>query len=120
MSAISEPTIAIVGSTQAEYTGCCIAASSPLGPILGAWLYIGQLPPGNISVEIGTYKNTTSTDIWAELTPPILRPAEVLLLPAPMLRLPNNISPEDRIIIETPFDRLEINYGAEPTHHMVQ
>ena len=120
MLAVSEPTIAIVGSTEPEYAGCCIAANSPLGPILGAWLYIGQLPQGNISVEIGTYKSATSTNVWAELTPPALRPAEVFMLPAPMLRLPNNISPEDKIIIETPFDTLEINYGAEPIHPMVQ
>jgi hypothetical protein len=37
-----------------------------------------------------------------------------------MLRLPNNNSPGDKIIIETAFERLEIHYGAEPIHHVVQ
>ncbi|MDR0498341.1 MAG: hypothetical protein LBH03_01240 [Holophagales bacterium] len=120
LPAISEPTIAIVGSTEEKYAGCCIAANSPIGPIIGAWLYVGQLPQCDIFVEIGTYKNSTSTDIWADLTLPSLRPAEVFLLPAPMLRLPNNISPKDKITIETSFDRLEINYGSDPVHPTVQ
>jgi hypothetical protein len=78
------------------------------------------MPQGDITVEIGTYKNSTSTDIWAGLTPPQLRPAEVFLLPAPMLRLPNNILPRDKITIEAPFDRLEIYYGTDPVHPTVQ
>jgi len=123
LSAISEPTLAIVGSTEATYAGCCIAANSPLGPVLGAWLYIGQLRQddvGHISMEIADYKSVTPTDAWADLTPPALRPAEVFMLPAPMLRLPNNISPGDKIIIETAFERLEIHFGSEPIHHVVQ
>jgi hypothetical protein len=120
LPAISEPTIAIVGSNDGKYAGCCIAANSPIGSILGAWLYIGQLPQCGISIEIGAYKNSTPADLWSELTPPPLRAAEVLLLPAPMLRLPNNISPKDKIIIETPFDRLEISYGTDPVHPTVQ
>jgi|GEM_PF-368965 len=120
LPAISEPTIAIVGSNDGKYAGCCIAANSPLGPILGAWLYIGQLPQCGISIEIGAYKNSTPADIWADLEPPPLRAAEVFLLPAPILRLPNNISPKDKIIIETPFDRLEVKYGSDPVHPTLQ
>jgi len=123
LPAISEPTIAIVGyvgSIDEKCVGCCIAASSPIGPILGAWLYIGQLPQCSISIEIGAYKNSTPADIWADLTPPPLRTAEVFLLPAPILRLPNNISPKDKIIIETPFDRLEVRYGSDPVHPTLQ
>jgi hypothetical protein len=120
LPAISDPTIAIVGSTEDKYAGCCIAATSPMGPVLGAWLCIGQLETGDFSVEIGVNNYTTSTDIWADLIPPKLRPSEVFLLPPPMLRLPNNVSSEDKIIIETFFERLEINYEHEPVHPMLQ
>jgi hypothetical protein len=120
--AISDPTLAIVGTTETKYAGCCIAAISPLGPVLGAWLCIDQLPDiaDHISVEIGAFKTVTPMDIWTNLKPPPLRPAEVFMLPAPMLRLPNYIAPDERIVIETSFDRLEINYGDEPMHHVVQ
>jgi len=123
LPAISEPTIAIVGSTEERYAGCCIAANSPLGPVLGAWLYVGQLNQediGDISVEIGSYKSVTPTDAWADLIPPPLRPAEVFLLPPSMLRLPNNISSGDKVIIKTAFECLELYYGAEPLHYIVQ
>jgi hypothetical protein len=118
--AITEPTIAIVGSTQAKYVGCCIAANSPLGPVLGAWLYFAHLPEGHISIEIGNYKCSMPTDAWSDLRPPSLRPAEMMLLPPPKFRLPNSISPGEKIAIETCFERLELNYSAEPMHPMVQ
>ena len=120
VSAISEPTIAIVGSTGDDYIGYCIAANSPDGPVLGEWLCIGQLQPGDISIEIGANKYIASTEIWADLIPPKLNPAEVFFLPPPMLRLPNNATAADKIIIETSFERLEINYEPEPIHPMVQ
>jgi hypothetical protein len=120
LPAISEPTIAIVGSTEDQYAGFCIAAASPIGPVLGAWLCMGQLGAGDFSVEIGMNNYTSPTDIWADLILPKLRPAEVFLLPPPMLRLPNNVSSEDKIIIGTFFERLEINYEHEPVHPILQ
>jgi hypothetical protein len=120
LAAISEPTIAIVGSTEDNYAGFCIAATSPIGPGLGAWLCIGQLGGGDLSVEIGMNNYTAPTDIWSDLILPKLRPAEVFLLPPPMLRLPNNVSQEDKIIIGTFFERLEINYEHEPVHPILQ
>lgn len=120
LPAISDPTIAIVGSTDDKYAGYCIAANSPAGPVLGAWLCIGQLHTGEISVQIGASKNSASIEAWADLIPPELNPSEVFLLPPPMLRLPNIASPDDQITIETSFERLEITYGREPIHPVVQ
>jgi hypothetical protein len=120
LPAISEPTIAIVGSTQAKYVGCCIAAGSPLGPVLGAWLHVGELPEGEFSIRIGGFKRSMPTNAWSGLRPPRLRPAEVLLLPPPALRLPASISLNEKISIETCFELLELFYSAEPMHPMVQ
>jgi hypothetical protein len=120
LPAISEPTIAIVGSTDEKYAGFCIAANSPIYPILGAWLCIGQMYIDTISVQIGKNRFTATTEIWADLIPPRLKPAEVFFLPPPMLRLPNNVSHEDRITIETSFESLEICYEPEPLHPIVQ
>jgi hypothetical protein len=120
LPAISDPTIAIVGSTEEQYAGCCIAACSPIGPRLGAWLRVGQLQQEDISIEIGANRYTADTRMWEDLIPPRLNPAEVFFLPPPMLRLPNIVSPDDKIIIETSFERLEIGYETEPVHPMVQ
>ncbi|MCL1909225.1 MAG: hypothetical protein FWG12_07685 [Holophagaceae bacterium] len=120
LPAVSDPTMAIVGSTDDKYAGYCIAATSPIGPVLGAWLCIGQLQSGDITVKIGANENSASIDAWADLIPPKLNPSEVFLLPPPMLRLPPIAPPEGQIVIETSFERLEICYGAEPIHPVVQ
>jgi hypothetical protein len=119
LPALSGPTIAIVGGADGEAAGCCIAAESPLGPVLGAWLHAGPLPQGEMALEAGGHRSAAPLDAWADLAPPPLLPGEVFLLPAPKLRLPAP-APGAWVAIETPFDRLEVEYGPEPVHPVIQ
>ena len=120
LPAVAEPTIAVIGSAGAGHAGFCIAANSPVGPILGAWLCIGELEQGEFSVEIGKRKIKASTETWAGLVPPRLKPSEVLLLPPPLLRLPSNAPLAGKVVIRAPFDSLEVNFEPEPVHPTLQ
>jgi len=117
--ALSEPTVAIVGGAKGEVAGCCIAAESQSGPVLGTWLHIGPLPEGELAIETSGHRSAAPLDTWTGLVLPALMPGEVFLLPAPKLRLPRPV-PGARLVIQTPFDRLEIEYGPEPVHPVLQ
>jgi hypothetical protein len=119
LPAFSMPTLALVGGAAGGLAGCCIAAASPRGLVLGAWLQVGPIPEGEIMVEIGSQRSTAPMNAWKDLVPPPLLPGEVFLLPAPKLRLPSS-APGTRVAVETAFDRLELTIGPDPVHHLLQ
>jgi hypothetical protein len=74
----------------------------------------------DISVEVGEKTYKASTMAWEGLIPPRLLPGEVFLLPPPMLRMPDMAPPDGKLAIEISFERLEMSYGQEPVHPMIQ
>jgi hypothetical protein len=74
----------------------------------------------DFSVEVGGKIYSASSSAWEGLVPPRLLPGEVFLLPPPMLRLPDILPPDGKLAIEISFERLEVNYGQEPVHPMIQ
>jgi hypothetical protein len=91
-----------------------------LGAVLGAWMVMDYPHEGVLELSCGSHQRRIPLDTWAGLELPVLRAAEVVILPPPKLRpIPGLVSGSE-FSVSAPFDTLRLRLGSDIPHHTVQ
>ena len=121
LGVLPQPTLAVVGSHRGMgATAWCLALEDTVGAVLGAWMVLECPQEGSTELRCGSHYRHIPLDTWAGLDVPELRPAEVMILPAPRLRpIPGLVAGSEFSII-APFDTLSLRLGPEATNLTIQ
>jgi hypothetical protein len=119
LASLPAPTLALVGLFGESPAGCCLALEHARGVVLGAWLELDLDWEGALELTLGGQHRRLPLDAWSGLTPPTLRPAEVLLAPAPHLRLGQG-GPGQEVRLVSAFETLAARLAEGEVHATVQ
>ncbi|HWQ08761.1 MAG TPA: hypothetical protein VN436_06635 [Holophaga sp.] len=116
-----QPTLAAIGLHRGgAATGWCLALENGPGAVLGGWMVFEQPDEEALQLSCGAHHRRVPMDAWAGLELPALRPAEVVLLPAPRLRPLPGLVPGSDFSVATGFETLGLKLGADIPHATVQ
>jgi hypothetical protein len=119
LGSLPAPTLALVGLFGEAPAGCCLALEHARGVVLGAWLELDLDWDGALELTLGGQHRRLPLDAWRGLVPPPLRPAEVLLAPAPHLRLGQG-EPGQEVRLASAFETLAARLAEGEVHATVQ
>ena len=121
LEAMPQPSLAVVGFHRGGgMAGWCLVLENAVGAVLGTWMVMDYPREGVIELRCGSHHRRVPLDTWAELEMPVLRAAEVVILPPPKLRpIPGLVSGSD-FIVSAPFDALRLRLGPDSPHLTVQ
>ena len=114
------PTLALVGMHGGQPAGCCLAVDDARGVVLGAWLELDLDWEGELELQVGAQRRQVPLDSWRGLAMPPLRVGEVLLAPAPNLRLSQAPEGIREIRLTSAFDTLTLPLGEHLLHPTLQ
>ena len=120
LSCLPRPTLALVGQHGGHPAGCCLAVEDARGVVLGAWLEVDMDWEGDLDLILGAHRRRLPLDGWRGLELPTLRSGEVLLAPAPHLRLPTSLPQGSAVRLQTPFESLTLHLAENLIHPTVQ
>ncbi len=121
LSALPQPTLAAVGLHRgAGVAGWCLALEDRAGAVLGGWMVLDYPQEGFLELRVGSHHRRAPMDTWTGIEVPGLRPAEVVLLPAPRLRAIPELVPGSDFSLTASFETLTLRLGAEVPHSTVQ
>lgn len=119
LSVPPRPTLAVLGTPSGGAAGFCLALEDGGGAVLGAWM-VAQWPQGHLELRAGAHRRRVPLGAWEGLELPLLRAAEVLLLPPPRLKPLPDLEPGTTLSLEAPFETLALRLGVEALHPTVQ
>ena len=119
LASLPAPTLALVGLFGEAPAGCCLALEHARGVVLGAWLELDLDWEGALELTLAGQHRRLPLDAWSGLTPPPLRPAEVLLAPAAHLRLGQG-EPGQEVRLVSAFETLAARLAEGEVHATVQ
>ncbi len=120
LSAAPVPTLAMVGMAPGRLAGYCLATEDGPSAVLGAWLSLGSLPEGALSLHGQGAALSFELAFWGDLPVPTLQAGEVVLLPPPRFPLLPPSGPGRRYLLTCPFETLELTLGSSVGHPTVQ
>jgi len=84
METMPQPSLAVAGLHRGGgVAGWCIALENSVGAVLGTWMVMDYPQEGVLELRCGSHHRRVPMDTWAGLEVPVLRAAEVVILPLP-------------------------------------
>ncbi|WP_257305937.1 hypothetical protein [Geothrix campi] len=118
LAELPRPGLAVLGLAGGGVAGFCLALEEGGGALLGAWM-VDAWPEGNLELRAGAARRSTPLGAWEGLELPVLRPGEVLLLPAPKLKPLQELLPGAEVRVAVAFETLVLRAGPEGIHPTV-
>lgn len=119
LSGPPQPGLAALGMAGGGIAGFCLALEDSLGAILGAWM-TDQWPAGGLELKAGPSRRSLPLKVWEGLDLPVLRGAEVLLLPAPKMKPLPGLPAGADLRLSAAFEDLVLRSGPEGLHPTIQ
>jgi len=120
IGSLPQPSLALVGLAGGRVAGCCLATEDAGNVVLGGWLLLDMPQKGSLELRSEAHHRRVPLSTWEGLETPKIRAAEVVLLPAPVLRPLADLLPGSACAILAPFDILPLRLGDGVHHPTVQ
>jgi hypothetical protein len=120
LNSLPQPTLALIGLAGGRVAGCCLALEDGPSTVLGGWLSLEIPARGNLELRSEAHQRRAPLSTWEGLEIPVIRTAEVVLLPPPRLRTLADLTAGSACAVMAPFDTLPLRLGDSVHHPTVQ
>jgi len=118
LTELPRPGLAVLGLAGGGAAGFCLALEEGGSALLGSWM-VDAWPEGSLELRAGAARRSAPLGVWVGQEVPVLRPGEVLLLPAPKLKPLQELLPGAEVLVGAAFETLVLRAGPEGIHPTV-